>query len=709
MKIHTTQNLNSFRSNQPTDSITIPEEIRLNYSEQMSRLLDEPESHDSVSFRGKKNPIKDGKKIIKSIKKAVGEVSKEAKPEVKRGDKFLMSPFFDKLLNVADYETVVQSAMAAAVCMVLRPATIMSFPGKKNKDDNVYASAHSIASGTVGLITTILLTTPFKAGADHVRKVMLKDLNEKTLKRLYPHLDLATIGKEGSRNEVKQWLDKSGNKFTDEIKDCAKLPEFKSLSEVSEETFNKVLKTDVDWASQKGKSFNDVVLKDGRKFYDAVDMSELGMIVEEEGMQKAQILFKDMDKEYLESLIKDSKDTNWGKLDINSVYTKDGELDKVVDFRQWKDTNGNQWKLDLDEVFVTSPYETANYKPRISGKKRLDDKENIYKFTTYQKNGQMGRLGTEITSDMVKAERTNEGHFKLLTWLPDLAFRIPIAVTTIALIPWVLKNIFHVQKSSAKKAEQEAKEQEALKETHVENTEKVDTVESTEKAVSFKGKEENTEVVTDSAPSFKGEEGVENAVSFRGKAPKKSSWFIRKFGELYGKPLIESENVSKISEKLSKWPGSITQHMATLGSFITSSVYVQQTLNKKDLDKERRNTLAINQVLCFIIPTIAAYTVDKFLQGFVKSKEYRYAGLKTQQANIANYEGKKVGEEIYKGLGKKLKGIRILASLAVFTMIYRYATPVIITPIANWIGNKVNAKHDNKAANAQKAEEKKAA
>ena len=695
----------------------------------MSRLLDEPESHDSVSFRGKKNPIKDGKKIIKSIKKAVGEVSKEAKPEVKRGDKFLMSPFFDKLLNVADYETVVQAAMAAVVCMVLRPATIMSFPGKKNREDNVYASAHSIASGTVGLLTTILLTTPFKAGADHVRKVMLKDLKESTLKRLYPHLDLSTIvdktGKrvpwkekikvDGKEIEKINWKSLDGNFFTDEIKDCAKLPEFKSLSEVSEETFNKVLKTDVDWASQKGKSFNDVVLKDGRKFYDAVDMSELGMIVEEsgvlpkDGVLKAQILFKDMDKGYLETLIKDSKDTNWGKLDVNSVFVKEGENNKVVDFRQWKDKSGNQWKLDLDEVFVTSPYETANYKPRITGKKRLDDKENIYKFTTYQKNGQMGRLGTEITSDMVNAERNNEALFKGLTWLPDLAFRIPIAATTIALIPWVLKNIFHVQKSSAKKAEQEAKAQEALKEAPTEIAEKVETVEAAEKAPAFKGKEESSEVVADSAPSFKGEEGVENAVSFRGKAPKKSSWFVRKFGELYGKPLIESDKMAKTSENLAKLPGSITQHMATLGSFITSSVYVQQTLNKKDLDKERRNTLAINQVLCFIIPTIAAYTVDKFLQGFVKNKEYRYAGLKTQQANIANYEGKKVGEEIYKGLGKKLKGIRILASLAVFTTIYRYATPVLITPVANWIGNKVNSKNDVKAADSSKAEEKKVA
>ena len=46
-------------------------------------------------------------------------------------------------------------------------------------------------------------------------------------------------------------------------------------------------------------------------------------------------------------------------------------------------------------------------------------------------------------------------------------------------------------------------------------------------------------------------------------------------------------------------------------------------------------------------------------------------------------------------LGNKLKGISVLASLSVFTLIYRFATPVLITPVANWISNKIN---ENKKA-----------
>ena len=94
MKIHTTQNLTSIRRNQDsTNSAVIPnDEIRLNYSEQMrlSHLLAEPDSNkDTVSFRGKGNPVKDGKKIVKSLKKVVGEVKENPVIDKKRGDNFM--------------------------------------------------------------------------------------------------------------------------------------------------------------------------------------------------------------------------------------------------------------------------------------------------------------------------------------------------------------------------------------------------------------------------------------------------------------------------------------------------------------------------------------------------------------------------------------------------------------------------------------------
>ncbi len=665
MKIHTTQNLNSFAGTKSTNMLS-SNEIRLNYSEQVRRqaLMDEPDSFESnVSFKGK-NPIKDAKKVIKSIKKKVGEVAKNPQPESKKGDSILKSPLFDKILNVAEYETVVQASIAAVACGA-RALTINALPG--DKENNAYASGHALASGIVGFITAFALTAPFKAGSNHVMKVMKQNLSEKTLQRLYPHLDMKSIGTDAARKPIKEWRDKFGNIFTDDIKNCAKLPEFKQLGEVSDTTFSKILKVDVDWASQKGKSFNEVVLKDGRSLYDAIDMSRLGFVVEEEGMNKAQILFKDVDREYLTKLVNDAKESGskWGELDVASVFDAEG---KVVDFRKWKDASGNQWKMDMDEVFVSSPLETFDYRPRITGKKRLDNKENIYKFTTYQRNGIEDGLGTEISDEMLKAEARNDVHTKLLTWGPDLAFRIPIAISTVALIPWILKGAFNLEKAPKKEAVEADK-------APVEQVEDVEFEEIKSEPVA--------------------EENKESAVSFKGKPnAEKANWFVRKFGELYGKPLIESEKVANFSGKMAEKTSKATQHMVTAGSFLTSGMYVQQTLNKKELDPEKRKTLAINQGLCFVIPTIAAYTVDHLLNDWVKKREYRYSGLQDYKAEMAKIEGKSK-EEIEKitgGLSNRLKGVRILAGLATFTLIYRYATPVLITPLANKIGDWVNAR-----------------
>ena len=670
MKIHTTQNLNSLvqRNQQSTDNVS--KDFRLkNYSEQMLMPKMSAEKADfyssSISFGAKlpKN-LKDGKKIIKSVNKKVGDIKKEGVPEVKRGDSFRTSSFFNGALNVTDYETLA-TALVAAVACGFRASTIMALPTKKNKEDNRYAASHAAASGIVGFMTAFALTAPFKAGSNYVMQNMKKELSEKTLKKLYPHIDLKSIVKaDGKRKDIKEWKDIYGNRFVDAMKKSEQLPLIRNLADVSEQTFNKVLLKgkEVDWAAQKGKSFNDVVLKDGSKLYDTIDMSNLGIFIKEDGMNEAQIMLKDFNKDFMQNLIKDAKESKskWGDIDINSMYDKN---DKVIDFRHWKDVNGKQWKLDLDEIGVSSPYETCDYKPRISGKKRLDSKENIYKYCSYQENGVNGRLGTEITNEMAEADAANDGLFKTLTWAPDLLFRVPVAALTVALIPWSLKNLFNIQKSSAKKKAEIVKTPDKAQE------------DNNKKSVSFKGKEQSTNFVK----------------KYWGKLMDAVGEFL---GKLYGKPLIESPTLQKLSEKLSKLPGNLTQHMTAFGSLITSSVYMQQTLTNKELDPDRRRTLAINQGLCFIVPTAAAYTVDKAINNWVKKNEYRYSGQYQHVIDIAKDEGKDTKEIAEKAatLSKKLKGFRTLASITVFALIYRYFTPVIMTPVANWFGDKLNAK-----------------
>ena len=69
------------------------------------------------------------------------------------GKKFskFASKSFDKMLTLCDEHTVIaQNLVALVLAAGFRPIAIMSLPGKKDKDDKIYASGHSIASGLIG-------------------------------------------------------------------------------------------------------------------------------------------------------------------------------------------------------------------------------------------------------------------------------------------------------------------------------------------------------------------------------------------------------------------------------------------------------------------------------------------------------------------------------------------------------------------------------
>jgi hypothetical protein len=155
---------------------------------------------------------------------------------------------------------------------------------------------------------------------------------------------------------------------------------------------------------------------------------------------------------------------------------------------------------------------------------------------------------------------------------------------------------------------------------------------------------------------------------------------------------MTKEVARKAVDTINKIPGDSSEHYVVLGSFIQSGVYVSRTLKNKEMDEDRKKTLAINQILCFFIPTIAGYTVNKFLGKAVKKVGYRYSTLMKQRiADLkASGDAKKLEKatEINDKLGKNIKAVGSLSRLASFTLIYRYLTPVLVTPIANMLGDK---------------------
>lgn len=715
MRIHTTQDLKLFDNRYSANiSNSNKDFIRSQFYEENNGL--KASNVTSLSFQAKKpKNNKDAKKIIEFIKKELKDIKDKAAPEVKKGDSMYKSSFFNALLDLAENGPVFSALTAAVICIILRPLTIMALPTKKakpvnnkiedNKQDvghnnksevtfkgkkksdekvnNMYASAQSISSGIVGLGTAFALNKPFSDAQKKVLDNLDKYFTPEEIKKLYPWVDETSIvGKNGEILNKDLWKDINGRKFISDAKLSDTLPKFKQLSDVSKETFDKVLGLDIDFEAQKGKSFNDIITKDGKKIYDVIKSDNLGVVIKEDGFIDAQILLKDFDKEYLQQIIQDSKGQNeWGNLDINSVYNKDGI---IKDFREWKSLDGKKWKLDLDTVFVSSELETRDKKPRITGKKRFDIIDNEWKFVAFQPNGENGKLGTEISNSMLKAERENAGRLKSMTWTPDLVFRVPIAVLTIALIPWVLKNVFKLEKVKPNNDKDSNNSQ--VKNNEIKDDAQKNTV------VSFKGKSNESD----------------NEISFKGKG--NSSGFYSKILEFIAKyieaPLLKSGTMRKVAEGLTKLPGAPTEHMMVLGSAIQSGVYMTRTHKNKDMDEDRKKTLMVNQFLCFLVPTIVGYAVNSALRERIKKCGYRYADVIKDRAKELLEKGDEVAakkaNELLEKLPLRTKAVSTLAELASFTLIYRYLSPVLVTPVANNIGDRIIEKKKAKEAENNK-------
>lgn len=68
---------------------------------------------------------------------------------------------FHKLLEfAADQQLIFGAGFALILTCILRPGAILIAPSKKNKDDQKYASAHSIASGIIGFAISSILFYP---------------------------------------------------------------------------------------------------------------------------------------------------------------------------------------------------------------------------------------------------------------------------------------------------------------------------------------------------------------------------------------------------------------------------------------------------------------------------------------------------------------------------------------------------------------------
>ncbi len=101
--------------------------------------------------------------------KSIGTAA-EVFPAVEKPGWMYTNKGIQKALELAEKNNVAFSAaFALLLTCILRPASIMGLPGKKDKDDKKYASAHSIASGVIGFIISTAVSNPV---ADGLKKLL---------------------------------------------------------------------------------------------------------------------------------------------------------------------------------------------------------------------------------------------------------------------------------------------------------------------------------------------------------------------------------------------------------------------------------------------------------------------------------------------------------------------------------------------------------
>jgi len=208
-----------------------------------------------------------------------------------------------------------------------------------------------------------------------------------------------------------------------------------------------------------------------------------------------------------------------------------------------------------------------------------------------------------------------------------------------------------------------------------------------------------------------------------------TSWLSKNYTD----KLYTSWFAKQIAKKADKLD-SVVDIMSILGSTVISGMYMIQTLRNKQLDDDRKQTLAINQGLTYLIATAGSVVIDQSLDNWWEGKTAKYADSRTgldisgkiKEINdkaIAEAE-EKFGKKFKKfnkkerkatkltntlkyiednldnaALEKKIRGMGVLKKLIIFGMVYRFLSPVAVTPFANMIGNKLaEVKKANKEA-----------
>ena len=102
--------------------------------------------------------------------------------------------------------------------------------------------------------------------------------------------------------------------------------------------------------------------------------------------------------------------------------------------------------------------------------------------------------------------------------------------------------------------------------------------------------------------------------------------FCHGVGKHFCRPIFDNGVINKMAYTIRNSENAV-KHFLAGGSIITSSMYMHQTLTNDKMDKDRRQTLAVNQLFTLILSTVGAYTLDGKLKSWWDKQHEKYLRL----------------------------------------------------------------------------------
>ncbi len=137
--------------------------------------------------------------------------------------------------------------------------------------------------------------------------------------------------------------------------------------------------------------------------------------------------------------------------------------------------------------------------------------------------------------------------------------------------------------------------------------------------------------------------------------------------------LAQKDKTKRFTEWCVNKDINYTNHLAAVVSNIQNGFYMYNVAKSQKIEEDQKKPLMLNMFIGTMLATVGGYTINKGIDKRL---------FKVEKAISKNYPK---NEAI-------LTGFKVARSLMIFQLLYRFVTPVIATPVANYISDKQEEK-----------------